>query len=201
MLQAELLLSSHTHLKSGQRNQHTDRPQNNTTKDRPTWISSKVCLPEYVTTSITLTDLFTDWGSYLLSSNNPFRPYILPFLSYTSIIKAYTAPLLNAVTQKPDLATLALLLVIIFLSLKILNMLVSTIMFWIRLASKVVFWGSLAILGLWMWTRGPEGVMEDVGHWSGIWAAEYKHFTDSANQNMARGNQQPYGGGAGSGWN
>ena len=57
----------------------------------------------------------TEWSSYLLSSSNPFRPYILPFLSYTSILKAYTAPLINALTQKPDLATLALLLVIIFL--------------------------------------------------------------------------------------
>jgi hypothetical protein len=146
---------------------------------------------------IVLTKICTDWGSYLLSSSNPFRPYILPFLSYTSIIKAYTAPLLTAVTQKPDLATLALLLVIIFLSLKILNMLVNTVMFWIRLASKIIFWGSLAIAGLWMWTRGPQGVMEDVGHWSGVWTAEYKHFTDRTNEKIARGNQQPYGGSSG----
>jgi hypothetical protein len=133
----------------------------------------------------------------LLSSSNPLRPYILPFLSYTSIIKAYTAPLLSAVTQKPDLATLALLLLIIFLSLKILNMLLNTVMFWFRLATKVIFWGSLAIMGLWMWTRGPEGVMEDLKHWSGVWTAEYKQFSDRAGHNIARGKQQPYGGSAG----
>lgn len=137
------------------------------------------------------TDMFTDWGSYLLSSNNPFRPYILPFLSYTSIIKAYTAPIITAVTQKPDLATIALLLLIIFLSLKILNMLLSTVMFWFRLATSIIFWGSLAIAGLWMWTRGPEGVLEDLGHWGGVWTEEYKQLTERAK--MARGNQQPYG--------
>jgi hypothetical protein len=137
------------------------------------------------------TDMSTDWGSYLLSSNNPFRPYILPFLSYTSIIKAYTAPIIQAVTQKPDLATIALLLLIIFLSLKILNMLLSTVMFWFRLATKIIFWGSLAIAGLWMWTRGPEGVLEDLGHWGGMWTEEYKQLTERAK--MARGNQQPYG--------
>lgn len=143
-------------------------------------------------------DLVQEWGSYLLSSNNPFRPYILPLLSYTSIVKAYTAPLLTAVTQKPDLATIALLLVIIFFSLKILNMLVSTVMFWIRLATKVIFWGSLAIAGLWMWTRGPEGVLQDLGHWSNVWTEEYKHFAERSTQRIPRANQQPYG--SGSGW-
>ena len=114
----------------------------------------------------------TEWSSYLLSSSNPFRPYILPFLSYTSILKAYTAPLINALTQKPDLATLALLLVIIFLSLKILNMLLSTVMFWLRLAARILFWGSLAIVGLWMWTRGPEGILDDLGYWGRAWSED-----------------------------
>jgi hypothetical protein len=76
-------------------------------------------------------------------------------------------------------------------------MLVNTVMFWIRLASKIIFWGSLAIAGLWMWTRGPQGVMDDVGHWSGVWTEEYKHFTDRTNEKIARGNQQPYGGSSG----
>ena len=133
----------------------------------------------------------------MLSSNNPFRPYILPFLSYTSIIKAYTAPLITAVTQKPDLATIALLLLIIFLSLKILNMLLSTVMFWLRLAARILFWGSLAIVGLWMWTRGPEGILDDLGYWGRAWSEEYKYFTDRAEQRMAKGAQQPYGSVAG----
>lgn len=139
----------------------------------------------------------TEWSSYLLSSSNPFRPYILPFLSYTSILKAYTAPLINALTQKPDLATLALLLVIIFLSLKILNMLLSTVMFWLRLAARILFWGSLAIVGLWMWTRGPEGILDDLGYSGRAWSEEYKYFTDRAEQRMAKGAQQPYGSAAG----
>jgi hypothetical protein len=138
-----------------------------------------------------------EWSSYLLSSSNPFRPYILPFLSYTSILKAYTTPLMNALTQKPDLATLALLLLIIFLSLKILNMLLSTVMFWLRLATKILFWGSLAIVGLWMWTRGPEGILQDLAYWGRAWTEEYRYFTDRAEQRMAKGTQQPYGNAAG----
>lgn len=121
----------------------------------------------------------------------------MPLLSYSTIIKAYTAPLMTALTQKPDLATLALLLLILFLSLKILNMLVNTVMFWIRLAARLMFWGSLAVIGLWMWTRGPAGVMEDVQSWSYVWTQEYKYFTERAEQRMAKGTQQPYGGASG----
>lgn len=126
------------------------------------------------------------------------RPYAFQLLSYTSILKAYTAPLLNALTQKPDLATLALLLLILFLSLKILNMLVNTVMFWFRMLFRVAFWGGLAAVGLWMWTRGPEGVVEDLQLWAGMWAQEYRYFSERQEADrMARGAQQPYGGGVG----
>jgi hypothetical protein len=101
---------------------------------------------------------------------------------------------MNALTQKPDLATLALLLLIIFLSL---NMLLSTVMFWLRLATKILFWGSLAIVGLWMWTRGPEGILQDLAYWGRAWTEEYRYFTDRAEQRMAKGTQQPYGNAAG----
>jgi hypothetical protein len=188
----------------------SDRPVSSGTKSQathhqaskrhcPKWISSQVGSgntsppPAHIHP---LTSL-TEWSSYLLSSSNPFRPYILPFLSYTSILKAYTTPLLNALTQKPDLATLALLLLILFLSLKILNMLLSTVMFWLRLAFRVLFWGSLAIVGLWMWTRGPEGILEDLGYWGRAWTEEYKYFTERSEQRMAKGTQQPYGSAAG----
>lgn len=121
----------------------------------------------------------------------------MPLLSYSTIIKAYTEPLIKALTQKPDLATLALLLLILFLSLKILNMLVNTVMFWFRLAARLMFWGSLTAVGLWMWTRGPAGVIEDMSFWGQAWTEEYKYFTDRASQRMAKGTQQPYGGAAG----
>ncbi|KAM0723082.1 hypothetical protein Q7P37_001282 [Cladosporium fusiforme] len=141
-------------------------------------------------------DIIQDWSSYLLSPNNPFRPYAFQLLSYTSIVKAYTAPLVNALTQKPDLATLALLLLILFLSLKILNMLVNTVMFWFRLFFRIAFWGGLALVGFWMWTRGPEGIMEDAQFWAGRWTQEYHYFSERQHEasRMARGRQQPHGG-------
>lgn len=132
-----------------------------------------------------------DWASYLLSSDSPVRPYLAYALSYSSYVRAYTMPIMNAVTQKPDLATIALLLVILFLSLKLLNMLWQAVMFWVRLAYRIVFWGGLAAMALWMWTRGPDGVMEDLNTLAMAWGEEYKYWKER--EGMARGNQQPYG--------
>lgn len=78
-------------------------------------------------------------------------------------------------------------------------MLVNTVMFWFRLVFRVAFWGGLALVGLWMWTRGPEGVVEDLGTWAGRWRQEYEFYSErqAENARMARGRQDPYGGGEG----
>ncbi|KAF2214936.1 hypothetical protein CERZMDRAFT_36615 [Cercospora zeae-maydis SCOH1-5] len=97
-------------------------------------------------------------------------------------------PVLNAaiesVLTKPDLATLALLLIIVFVSLKILNMVVGTVLWWLRLIKSVVFYGGLMGLALWMYTRGPVGASEDVGYWWGVWRGEYAHWSEQGR--MAR---------------
>lgn len=76
-------------------------------------------------------------------------------------------------------------------------MLVNTVMFWVRLVCRVAFWGGLALVGFWMWTRGPEGVVADAQMWAGRWAQEYRYFSEQQQEaaRMARGRQQPYGGG------
>lgn len=113
-------------------------------------------------------------------------------------------PLIDRVSQKPDLATIALLLIIFFLSLKLLDMLWQAVMFWLRLVRRIVFWGGLALLGLWMYNRGPEGAMEDIGYWFDVWAGEYRYWKEQAETaRMVRdrvGNGRGRGGGAGDGW-
>jgi hypothetical protein len=81
-------------------------------------------------------------------------------------------------TKNPDLATIALLLVILFVSLKLLNMLLQSLLFWFRLARSIAFWGGLAVLALWMWTRGPEGMVEDAGYWMHVWSKEYEYWRE-----------------------
>jgi hypothetical protein len=109
-------------------------------------------------------------------------------------LKSYTTPILTQVYNKPDLATVALLLIILFVSLKILNMVYQTFVFWLRTAIRVVFWGCLGTLAVWMYHRGPDGVVEDVSYWYGAWSGEYEYWKER--EKMAR---QRGGGGRG-GW-
>ena len=91
----------------------------------------------------TLLTCCTDWTlSFLASHENlrPYAPYVGKAYGYMAALKSYTTPILVQVYNKPDLATAALLLIILFVSLKILNMVYQTFVFWVRTAVRVVFW-------------------------------------------------------------
>jgi hypothetical protein len=140
----------------------------------------------------TVTNPLTDWATQLLSRHSAYTPYAHRAYSYTSTAygylntaRGYILPLIDQVSQKPDLATIALLLVILFVSLKLLNMLYQTLIFWIRMAWRLVFWGGLVVLGLWMYNRGPEGVGEDIQYWTEVWMQEREHWKNE-NVRVAR---------------
>ena len=104
--------------------------------------------------------------------------YLRPFTTLTSAIRSYLLPLIDRVAQKPDLASILLVLLILFLSLKILNMLWQAVMFWVRLATRIIFWGGAAVIALWIANRGVDGAVEDMQHWSQVWTGEYQHWKD-----------------------
>ena len=142
----------------------------------------------------------SDWAAHLLGNHANIRyyaPYIGQTYGYISTIRSYILPLIDQVSRKPDLATIALLLVILFVSLKLLNMLWQTFMFWFRLAKGLLFWGGLVVLGLWMYTRGPEGVVQDVQYWVLVWTSEKDHWKEK--ERVARMSAEMRGRGAGRG--
>lgn len=91
-------------------------------------------------------------------------------------------------SEKPDLATIALLLIILFISLKILNMLYQAVMFWVRLAQRIIFWGSIIAIGVWLYNRGPDGAMEDMGYLASTFWQEYQFWKERSD--AARMTQQ-----------
>ena len=128
-----------------------------------------------------LTNTPQDWATNFLSSHEnlqTYGPYARQAYGYLSTLKSYLFPLIDQVSKKPDLATIALLLLILFVSLKILNMLYQTFIFWLRLGVRILFWGSLAALGVWMYSRGPEGVLEDVQYWFDVWNQEHVYWKE-----------------------
>ncbi|EME89479.1 uncharacterized protein MYCFIDRAFT_86383 [Pseudocercospora fijiensis CIRAD86] len=139
-----------------------------------------------------------DWATYISQTHRAPHYYIsyaqqaFGYAStangYLSTIKSYLLLLINQVSEKPDLATIALLLIIFFISLKILNMLLQTVLFWFRMARRLVFWGGLVGLAVWMYTRGPEGAAADLQYWYDTWTVEYEHWKEQ--ERVARLMQQ-----------
>ncbi|KXT04404.1 hypothetical protein AC578_3567 [Pseudocercospora eumusae] len=155
-------------------------------------------------------DQIQDWATYI-SQNHEIPPSYLSYAQqafgyastangYLSTLKSYLLPLINQVSQKPDLATIALLLIILFISLKILNMLFQTVMFWFRMARRLVFWGGLVGLAVWMYTRGPEGAAADLQYWYETWMGEYQHWKEQERVARLMQQQQAQFGGRGQRW-
>lgn len=135
-----------------------------------------------------------DWAAHFLGGqdHNAIAPYALQAYRLVSTIKAWTLPMIDSIIQKPDLATIALLLIIILISLKLLNMFVQSVLFWFRMVRTFAFWGGLVALALWMWTRGPEGVLDDVNRWWTVWDREYGYWKEREQlAAMAKGYQMP----------
>ncbi|TKA80441.1 hypothetical protein B0A55_03387 [Friedmanniomyces simplex] len=127
-------------------------------------------------------DVVQDWAAYLLNGNHAaltaYSPYLYTLYNALHLARSWLLHLIDQVSRKPDLATLALLLIIVLVSLKILDMLWQTLLFWVRLVRRLVFWGGMAALALWLWGRGPAGVVEDVRYWQGAWGQEYGYWKE-----------------------
>jgi hypothetical protein len=50
-------------------------------------------------------------------------------------------------------------------------------MFWINMFIRLVFWGSIVVLGLWVYNRGPEGFIEDISGLAEYWMGEYEKYS------------------------
>ncbi|KAF1981234.1 hypothetical protein K402DRAFT_467708 [Aulographum hederae CBS 113979] len=104
-----------------------------------------------------------------------------PVSSLVSTVRSAFLPILTYFTsQKPDLFTIALLALTLYLSLQVLSMLTRAVLFWVRLFIRLAFWAAIVGLGLWIYTRGVDGVVEDVSVLWGTWQGEYEFWKERA---------------------
>ncbi|EOD47094.1 hypothetical protein GTA08_BOTSDO05432 [Neofusicoccum parvum] len=134
--------------------------------------------------------LFSDWATYLIAHGS--SPSLKPLFSLLEAAKTHLLPLIDHVSKNPDLASITLLVVVLLVSLKILNILYRAVMFWITLAFRLVFWGTVVVVGLFVWSRGVEGAVQDFltwgRYWAGVWQSEYDRFQEQLE--VARAYQQ-----------
>ncbi|KAL8745738.1 MAG: hypothetical protein Q9190_002146 [Brigantiaea leucoxantha] len=102
----------------------------------------------------------------LYLSQSYFYRYLFPTL-YPFYVLSHRL-VASLLTETPSLATLALLAVVLVLSLKLLDMLRRTIIYWISVALQLTMWAAVALLGLYVYQRGVEQSLEDLGWLIGI---------------------------------
>ncbi|ORX93178.1 nuclear pore assembly and biogenesis-domain-containing protein [Clohesyomyces aquaticus] len=92
-------------------------------------------------------------------------------------LQTHLTPLILRVTTQPDLATILTLAVVLLISFKILDMAYRAVMFWINLVFRLVMWGSVATIGLWIWHRGVDGFIDDVQGLVEFWKDRYDEYS------------------------
>ncbi|KXG46788.1 Nuclear pore assembly and biogenesis protein, APQ12 [Penicillium griseofulvum] len=131
-------------------------------------------LPENLQTVLqnpTFTYLQTTTQDHLTSKLSHLRTMVLqPYL-----IEPLSTFLASYSSSMPDLLSIFLLAVILFISIKILDYAYRVVVFWVTLAFRLVFWGSILGVGWYVYSVGIENAGRDFG-W--IWGVVYGFVSD-----------------------
>ncbi|KAH7385593.1 nuclear pore assembly and biogenesis-domain-containing protein [Pyrenochaeta sp. MPI-SDFR-AT-0127] len=127
-------------------------------------------------------DFIQDYASLLPrllppSLYNPLIRILSTTFGLTRTLQTHLSPLLTRLITQPDVASILALLAIFFISLKILDMMYRAVIFWVNMVLRLVFWGSILLVGLWVWNRGVEGFVEDLQGLGEYWVGEYERYS------------------------
>lgn len=56
-------------------------------------------------------------------------------------------------------------------------MMYRAVIFWVNMAVRLVFWGGIVVLGLWVWNRGVDGFVDDVSGLMEYWTGQYEKYS------------------------
>ncbi|KAF2255863.1 hypothetical protein BU26DRAFT_557363 [Trematosphaeria pertusa] len=107
---------------------------------------------------------------------NPLLTLVTTLLGIFKMLQSHLSPLLTRLVTQPDVASILALLAILFISLKILDMAYRAVLFWVKLVVRLVVWATVLGLGLWLWNRGVDGFVADVGELAEYWGKEYSKY-------------------------
>ncbi|KAL3480209.1 nuclear pore assembly and biogenesis-domain-containing protein [Aspergillus californicus] len=92
--------------------------------------------------------------------------YLDPSLAHVrfSYLDPYVVqPLAHLLSSMPDLASVIVLLFILFISFKVLDYTRRAVMFWVWLAMRLAWWATVISLGVYMYQAGWVKVTRDLG--------------------------------------
>jgi hypothetical protein len=149
-------------------------------------------------TSLDPPNPLADYQSLLSTAYTYLSPLLIPLLRLLSTTQSYlyaTAlpllrPFLNHFAQltqdSPAVVSLTVLLLAAYLSMRLLGLFQRLLAFGARLVVSVVFYGCLVFAALYVWQRGVERTVADLGGWAGevqrVWVMEYGRWNEVQRQ-------------------
>ncbi|CAL3970908.1 unnamed protein product [Diplocarpon coronariae] len=164
-------------------------------------------------------DIMQDYAIHAIQALHTAEPYTRPVRSYISTIRAQSAPILlpylnkaaSLAQESPAILSLGVLLLLLVLIMQILAFVRRVMLFWVRLAMRLVFWACVVLLVSVVWQRGVGRTVTDAASWTeelrGVWWREYRRWEGyqtqgPVGQGQGRGANTGFGGrtNAGSKW-
>ncbi|KAL6706473.1 hypothetical protein ACN47E_005412 [Coniothyrium glycines] len=121
---------------------------------------------------------------------SPLLTLLTTALGITRTLQTHLTPFLTRLVTQPDVASIMLVIVIFFVSMKILDMMYRAVIFWINLVFQLVLWGGMAVLGVWIYTRGVDGFVQDVTDLGHRWVGEYEKYSEEVKMFKLQQEQQ-----------
>ncbi|KAL4865213.1 hypothetical protein BDV12DRAFT_200335 [Aspergillus spectabilis] len=122
---------------------------------------------QHLTSSPLLSNLAHLHSTYLTPSITHLKDtYLDPSLTHlrTTYLDPYVIqPLAHMLASTPDLASVLVLVFILFVSFKVLDYTRRAVMFWVWLTIRLAWWVTIISLGLYMYQAGWARVARDVG--------------------------------------
>lgn len=121
-------------------------------------------------------------------------PYLRPVRSFIYNLQARSYPIILPYLNKaavlaqdsPAIISVGIFALIVLVALQVLNFAHRFFMFWVRLVTRIFFWGGLVLLGAAVWQRGVGRTAEDVVMWGNelrdVWWREYRKWEGYQNQ-------------------
>lgn len=121
---------------------------------------------------------------------SPLLTLLTTALGITRTLQIHLGPFITKLVTQPDVASILLVIAIFFISMKILDMMYRAVLFWINLVFQLILYGGMAVLGVWIYTRGVEGFVEDVQDLGSRWLGEYERYSEEVKAFQQQQEQQ-----------
>ncbi|KAL2808749.1 nuclear pore assembly and biogenesis-domain-containing protein [Aspergillus granulosus] len=115
----------------------------------------------------------------------------LAHLRLTYVDPFIVDPLAKMLASVPDLASVLVLVFILFVSFKVLDYTRRAVMFWVWLTMRLAWWATIISVGLYMYHAGWPKVWRDLGAVFNILVGLLEQFGHELEESTARAGERP----------